>query len=53
VPGKSAKVSDEKMERARIRRLLLDCHKTTIEEELKLKEEQVAKLRRQRLEEEI
>jgi tetratricopeptide (TPR) repeat protein len=53
VPAKYAKVSDEKMERARIRRSLLDRHKTTIEEELKLKEEQAAKLRRQRLEEEI
>ena len=53
VPEKYNKASDEKNERERIKRALINRHKASVEGEQKLKEEQAAKLRRQRLEQEI
>ncbi len=53
VPEKYTRISDEKMERERIKRALINRHKASVEEEQRLKDERAAKLRRQRLEQEI
>jgi|GEM_PF-2974079 len=53
VPEKYHSTLEEKKERERIKRALIDRHKLSVEEEQRLKEERAAKLRQQRLEEEI